>query len=169
MLKKYFMHSWWTLKRKRMDDKMPAENYAPIDQDWLEKAGNLWTTPWADTPSERVIVDPIILSHAATMFKKSPGYFYQSPTELLNAYAHKMHMDGLTGGELHDVEYDDESDWVCQKCGETALERNVDMSYMGVTRAGPAIVCPKCQEFHVSDGVAKTLKTAESILEEKRA
>ncbi|RNI13746.1 hypothetical protein EFE42_06410 [Methanohalophilus sp. RSK] len=88
---------------------------------------------------------------------------------LNNVYSHKMHIDGLTGGELHEVENDDQSEWICQKCNETALERNVDMSYMGVTRAGPAIVCPKCQEFYVSDGVAKTLKTAESILEEKRA
>ena len=58
---------------------------------------------------------------------------------------------------------------VCAKCGEIALERNVDMTYMGVTRPGPGLVCPKCNEFYVSDGVAKTLKTAESILEEKRA
>ncbi|TGC08724.1 DUF7479 domain-containing protein [Methanolobus halotolerans] len=96
-------------------------------------------------------------------------YAVYSPSELVNVYAHKMKILGLTGGELDDIEYDDTSDWVCAKCGEIALERNVDMTYMGVTRPGPGIVCPKCNEFYISDGVAKTLKTAESILEEKRA
>lgn len=88
---------------------------------------------------------------------------------LNNVYSHKMHINGLTGGELHDVEYDDKSEWICQKCNEAALERNVDMSYMGVTRPGPALICPDCGEIYISEGVAKTLKTAEGILEEKRA
>ncbi len=96
-------------------------------------------------------------------------YAVYSPSELLDVYAHKMSILGLTGGELNEVDFDDSSDWECAKCGEIALERNVDMTYLGVTRPGPGIVCPKCNEFYVSDGVAKTLKTAESILEEKRA
>lgn len=80
-----------------------------------------------------------------------------------------MNINGPTGGNIHDVEYDDKSEWICQKCNEAALERNVDLSYMGVTRPGPALVCPDCGEIYVSEGVAKTLKTAEGILEEKRA
>ncbi|KXS42700.1 MAG: hypothetical protein AWU59_1517 [Methanolobus sp. T82-4] len=96
-------------------------------------------------------------------------YAVYSPSELVDAYAHKMSILGITGGELDDVANDDESEWECAKCGEIALERNVDMTYMGVTRPGPGLVCPKCDEYYVSAGVAKTLKTAESILEEKRA
>lgn len=96
-------------------------------------------------------------------------YAVYSASELLNVYAHKMKILGLTGGELSEIDYDDESEWLCGKCGEIALERNVDMTYMGVTRPGPGIVCPRCREFYVSDGVARTLKTAEAILEEKRA
>ncbi|SFM31732.1 DUF7479 domain-containing protein [Methanolobus profundi] len=96
-------------------------------------------------------------------------YAVYSPDELLDVYAHKMNILGLTGGELNEIDYDDASEWACAKCGEIALERNVDMTYMGVTRPGPGLVCPKCDEFYVSDGVAKTLKTAEAILEEKRA
>jgi len=96
-------------------------------------------------------------------------YAVYSPSELVDAYAHKMSILGITGGELDDVANDDESKWECAKCGEVALERNVDMTYMGVTRPGPGLVCPKCDEYYVSAGVAKTLKTAESILEEKRA
>ncbi|QLC51244.1 hypothetical protein HWN40_05400 [Methanolobus zinderi] len=96
-------------------------------------------------------------------------YAVYSPSELVDAYAHKMNILGVTGGEIDDVANDDESEWECAKCGEIALERNVDMTYMGVTRPGPGLVCPKCDEYYVSAGVAKTLKTAESILEEKRA
>ncbi len=96
-------------------------------------------------------------------------YAVYSPSELLDVYAHKMNIIGLTGGELNEIDYDDASNWACAKCGEIALERNVDMTYMGVTRPGPGLVCPKCNEFYVSDGVARTLKTAEAILEEKRA
>ncbi len=60
---------------------MPAEDYTPIDKDWIENAGKLWTTPWVDKPSDRVIVDPIILSHAAALFRKNAGYFYSNPEE----------------------------------------------------------------------------------------
>ncbi|WP_407356309.1 hypothetical protein [Methanolobus sp. WCC5] len=97
-------------------------------------------------------------------------YGVYSATELLDVYTHKMNILGITGGEIKPVEYDDASDWMCAKCNEPALERNVDMAYLGVTRPGPGIVCPKCGEMYVSAGMAKsTLKTAEAILEEKRA
>jgi predicted RNA-binding Zn-ribbon protein involved in translation (DUF1610 family) len=97
-------------------------------------------------------------------------YAVYSASELLDVYTHKMNILGVTGGEIKPVEYDDASDWICAKCGEVALERNVDMSYLGVTRPGPGLVCPICGEMYVSAGMAKsTLKTAEAILEEKRA
>ncbi|WP_292464405.1 hypothetical protein [Methanolobus sp.] len=97
-------------------------------------------------------------------------YAVYSASELLDVYTHKMNILGITGGEIKPVEYDDASDWICAKCGEVALERNVDMSYLGVTRPGPGLVCAKCGEMYVSAGMAKsTLKTAEAILEEKRA
>ncbi len=75
---------------------MPAEDYAPIDQNWLGEAASLWTTPWVDKPSERVIVDPIILSHAATVFKKSVGYFYQNPEEAMRMVCHTCEMYDIT-------------------------------------------------------------------------
>lgn len=89
--------------------------------------------------------------------------------DLNNVYTHKMNVNGPTGGEIGEVEYDDESDWICERCNEIALQRNVDMNYLGITRPGPALICPKCNETYVTQGVATTLKTAESILEEKRA
>ncbi len=102
-------------------------------------------------------------------FENLTVYAMYSASELKDVYTHKMKILGLTGGELADADYDDESDWVCAKTGEPALERNVDMNYMGVTRPGPGIVCPNGSDFYVSPGVAKTLTTAESVLEEKRA
>ncbi|UGV41562.1 hypothetical protein J7W08_04545 [Methanococcoides orientis] len=89
--------------------------------------------------------------------------------ELKTAYAHKMNVAGLTGGSFVEVEYDDDSGWICHNCNETAVDRNVDMAYLDVSRPGPGIVCPKCGDVYISEGVTKTLKTAESILEEKRA
>ncbi len=60
---------------------MSKEDYAPMDKTWLGHAGKLWLTPWVESPSERVIVDPIMISHAAYLYKKSPGYFYSHPEE----------------------------------------------------------------------------------------
>ena len=96
-------------------------------------------------------------------------YAVYNPSELVNVYTHKMSVLGVTGGEMKELEYDTTSDWTCVKCSEDAQERNVDMSYLDVTRPGPGIVCPNCGDVYVSEGVAHTLKTAESILEEKRA
>lgn len=75
---------------------MSATDYAPIDKDWLESAGNLWNTPWVDKPSERVIVDPIILSHAASLFKKSTGYFYSNPDEAARMVCHACELYDVT-------------------------------------------------------------------------
>ncbi len=96
-------------------------------------------------------------------------YAVYSATELLDVYTHKMNILGITGGAINPVEYDDKIDMSCAKCNEGVLERNVDMNYLGVTRPGLGIICPKCKDTYVSSGMAKTLKTAESILEEKRA
>lgn len=96
-------------------------------------------------------------------------YVLYNSNEIMDVYTHKMNIIGLTGGDLHPVELDDKSEWVCAKCDTEILERNIDMTYLDVTRPGPGLICPKCGDMYVSPGVAKTLKTAEGILEEKRA
>lgn len=60
---------------------MSKEDFAPIDSNWLEHAGKLWLTPWVGSESERIIVDPIMLSHAAYIYKKTPSFFYTNPDE----------------------------------------------------------------------------------------
>ena len=84
-----------------------------------------------------------------------------------SVYAHKMKMVGPTGGEFN-VEAADEADWICKKCNENAIEANVDMTYLGVTRPGNAIVCPKCGDMYLGEDMVPTIKGAEGILEEKR-
>ena len=64
-------------------------------------------------------------------------YVLYNSNEIMDVYTHKMNIIGLTGGDLHPVELDDKSEWVCAKCDTEILERNIDMTYLDVTRPGP--------------------------------
>lgn len=86
--------------------------------------------------------------------------------KLLSGYAHKMKIEGPTQG----VEDENESEWFCNKCDEKTVEGNVDLSYLGVTRPAPGVMCPECKDSYImEDIVTGTLPAAEGILEEKRA
>lgn len=62
------------------------------------------------------------------------------------------------------------TEWVCQHCKEEAQMGTVNMTYMGVTRSGPAIVCAKCGDAWVEEYLAtKTIAAAEGLFEKKRA
>ena len=53
---------------------------------------------------------------------------------------------------------------------EKAIAGTVNMTYMGVTRSGPAIVCPKCGDSWVEEYLAtKTIAAAEGLFEKKKA
>ncbi|WP_406659793.1 hypothetical protein V7O66_08040 [Methanolobus sp. ZRKC3] len=97
------------------------------------------------------------------------SYAVYNDSEVVNVYAHQMQAGEPIGGWDEAVESPLESEWICNKCGETAMNRNVNMSFMGMTRAGPAIVCEKCKDVYVEADMVKTLAVAESILGEKRA
>ncbi len=85
---------------------------------------------------------------------------------LLSAYAHKMKVEGPTDEDIEP----DGSEWECVSCGTTAVEGNVDLSYLGITRPVSGIVCPDCGTGYVPENVAvDTLPVAEETLEEKRA
>lgn len=75
---------------------MPAEDFLDIDQEWLGKAAELWTTPFADTPSDRVIVDPILLSNAATLFRKDTKYFWKNPDEAVRMVCNACEIYDIT-------------------------------------------------------------------------
>ncbi len=79
------------------------------------------------------------------------------------AYSHKMSVGAV-------VNVQSDSDWVCLKCNEAAKEGTADVEYMGVSRSGPAIVCPKCGDAWVEEYLAtKTVAVAEGLFEAKRA
>jgi len=100
---------------------------------------------------------------------KATFYAIYSPIEegkytLHSAYAHKISMK-----EPIDIVIDDPSDWVCYKCNERLVRSNIDMEYLGITRAAPGITCPKCRMSFIEEHVAaKTLVVAETLLEKKR-
>ena len=80
-----------------------------------------------------------------------------------SAYSHRLML-----GEI--VNATDKSDWVCAHCNEPALYGHVAMTYMQVTRNGPAVVCPKCKDSWVEEYLAtKTLAAVEGLFEKKRA
>ena len=85
--------------------------------------------------------------------------------ELVSAWGHKMSIEGpASEGPGEEIE-----DWVCG-CGENAVEKNIDISYLGITRPVLGMHCPECDNSFVPENLAvKTLPTAANILEEKRA
>ncbi|RZN60550.1 MAG: hypothetical protein EF811_06470 [Methanonatronarchaeia archaeon] len=86
--------------------------------------------------------------------------------ELVSAWGHKMSIEGpASEGPGEEIE-----DWICEGCGGNAIERNIDISYLGITRPVVGMYCPDCEQGYVSEELAvNTLPTAASILEEKRA
>ncbi|WGI17455.1 hypothetical protein [Methanonatronarchaeum sp. AMET-Sl] len=86
--------------------------------------------------------------------------------KLVSAYGHKMSIEGpASGGPGTELE-----EWVCEACGGKAREKNIDISYLGITRPVLGMYCPDCEQGYVSEDVAvKTLPAAANILEEKRA
>ncbi len=79
------------------------------------------------------------------------------------AYAHRIAL-GDTVNEFGSA------GWRCENCREKAVEGHVEMSYMDVTRNGPAIICPKCQDSWAEEYLATgTMAAVEGLFEKKRA
>ncbi len=80
-----------------------------------------------------------------------------------SAYSHRMSLGDI-------VNATDKTNWICVHCGEPAMAGHVAMTYMQVTRNGPAVVCQKCKDSWVEEYLAtKTLAAAEGLFEKKRA
>jgi len=87
----------------------------------------------------------------------------KSHANVTSAYSHRM-----TLGKVLNMKEDTE--WTCEQDGVPCKAGTVEMTYMNVTRAGPAIVCPKCQDSWVEEYLAtKTLAAAEGLFEKKKA
>ena len=87
----------------------------------------------------------------------------KSHANVNSAYSHRMVMGTI-------VNATEKSDWTCMNCGNVADVGTVEMTYMGVKRNGPAIVCTTCKDSWVEEYLAtKTLAAAEGLFEKKKA
>jgi len=87
----------------------------------------------------------------------------KSHANVNSAYSHRM-----TLGKI--VNATEPSNWMCAHCNAPAFLGTAEMTYMGVSRNGPAVVCPKCGDVWVEEYLAtKTLAAAEGLFEKKKA
>lgn len=87
----------------------------------------------------------------------------KSHANLNSAYSHRMALGKI-------VNATGASDWTCANCNEPAKQGTVEMSYIGVSRNGPAVVCEKCGDSWVEEYLAtKTIAVAEGLFEKKKA
>jgi transcription elongation factor Elf1 len=83
-----------------------------------------------------------------------------------SAYSHRMQLNDI----VKTTDEPEMSEWTCKHCNEQAQQGTANMTYMGITRSGPAIVCPKCGDSWVEEYLAtKTIAAAEGLFEKKKA
>lgn len=91
---------------------------------------------------------------------------YDNNGEVKTAYSHRM----VLGDPVKTTDEPELSDWTCKHCGEKAIVGSADMTYLGVTRTGPAIVCPRCSDVWIEEYMAvQTIAAAEGLFEKKKA
>jgi len=87
----------------------------------------------------------------------------KSHANVNSAYSHRM-----TLGKI--VNATEPSPWTCVHCNKQAFNGTAEMSYIGVSRNGPAVVCTTCGDVWVEEYLAtKTLAAAEGLFEKKKA
>ncbi len=91
---------------------------------------------------------------------------YNDNGNVESAYSHRMQL----GDIVKTTDQPEQSIWTCKHCNAKAEQGTVNMTYLGVTRSGPAIVCPKCGDSWVEEYLAtKTIAAAEGLFEKKKA
>ena len=91
---------------------------------------------------------------------------YDNSGNVCSAYSHRM----VLGEPVKTTDTPEVTNWECVHCKEKVIAGTVNMTYMGVTRSGPAIVCPKCGDSWVEEYLAtKTIAAAEGLFEKKKA
>jgi len=87
----------------------------------------------------------------------------KSHANVNSAYSHRMALGKI-------VNATEPSTYMCMHCNAQAFLGTAEMTYMAVSRNGPAIVCPKCGDVWVEEYLAtKTLAAAEGLFEKKKA
>ncbi|NLI73664.1 MAG: hypothetical protein GX369_02665 [Euryarchaeota archaeon] len=91
---------------------------------------------------------------------------YNDDGEVQSTYSHRM----VLGDPIKTTDEPDLTEWVCKECNETAEVGSADMTYLGVTRTGPAVICPKCNDVWIEEYLAvQTIAAAEGLFEQKKA
>lgn len=91
---------------------------------------------------------------------------YDNNGNVCSAYSHRM----VLGEPVKTTDTPEVTNWECMHCKGKAIAGTVNMTYMGVTRSGPAIVCEKCGDAWVEEYLAtKTIAAAEGLFEKKKA
>ena len=91
---------------------------------------------------------------------------YDNDGNVETAYSHRM----VLGDLQKTTDVPDPTNWVCVSCNEKAVVGTVLMTYMGITRSGPAVVCEKCGDAWVEEYLAiNTIAAAEGLFEKKKA
>jgi hypothetical protein len=91
---------------------------------------------------------------------------YDDSGNVQSAYSHRM----VLGEPVKTTETPEVTEWTCKHCNEKAVIGSANMSYMGITRTGPAIVCPKCGDVWIEEYLAvMTIAAAEGLFEKKKA
>jgi len=87
----------------------------------------------------------------------------KSHANVNSAYSHRMILGKV-------VNSTGASEWTCMNCNEQAFNGTTEMTYIGVTRNGPTVNCPKCGDSWVEEYLAmKTIAAAEGLFEKKKA
>lgn len=87
----------------------------------------------------------------------------KSHANVNSAYSHRMALGNI-------VNATEPSTYMCSHCNAQAFLGTAEMSYIGVSRNGPAVVCTKCGDVWVEEYLAtKTLAAAEGLFEKKKA
>ena len=148
-----------------MDAKFSAEAKDLMGKRGLKEADVADVVKTAETSNRKVT------NGKATLAKKRIGEVtvyakYDASGNVCSAYSHRM----VLGEPVKTTETPEVTNWECLHCKEKAIAGTVNMTYMGITRSGPAIVCPKCGDSWVEEYLAtKTIAAAEGLFEKKKA
>lgn len=148
-----------------MDAKFSAEVKDLLGKRGLKEADVADVINTAETSNRK------ITTGKANIAKKRIGEVtvyakYDNDGNVCAAYSHRM----VLGEPVKTTDTPEVTKWECVHCKEKAIAGTVNMTYMGITRSGPAIVCPKCGDSWVEEYLAtKTIAAAEGLFEKKKA
>jgi len=148
-----------------MDAKFSAEAKDLMGKRGLKEADVADVVKTAETSNRKITNGKAFLAKKrigeVTVYAK-----YDNNGNVCSAYSHRM----VLGEPVKTTDTPEVTKWECIHCKEKAIAGTVNMTYMGVTRSGPAIVCPKCGDSWVEEYLAtKTIAAAEGLFEKKKA